>query len=104
MMGGHTLAAAMRAAGEDSALAQGMGIAGWIAAGTVAVLIDRTVPARAVAFASLALPLVWFGSIIVSDESGLWWLGLLVIAVFALIAGAAAAATSLLFRVSARRS
>ena len=103
-MGGHTLAASMRASGEEAAAAQVMGIAGWFVAGIAAVLIDRTVPARAVALASLALPLVWFGSIIVSDESGLWWLGLLAIAVFALMAGAAAAATSLLFRLSARRS
>ena len=104
MMSGHNLAAAMRASGSEAGLAQVLGIAGWVVAGVVAVLIDRTVPPRAVAFASLALPLVWFGSIIVSDESGLWWLGLLAIAVFALIAGAAAAATSLAFRLAARRS
>jgi hypothetical protein len=104
MMGGHNLAAATRAAGDESTLAQVLGIAGWIVAGIVAVLIDRTVPPRAVAFASLALPLVWFGSIIVSDESGLWWMGLLVIVVFALFAGLAAAATALIFRRAARRT
>jgi hypothetical protein len=104
MMGGHSLAASLRAAGNEADLAQVLGIAGWVVAGIAAVLIDRTVPPRAVAFASLALPLVWFGSIIVSDESALWWLGLLAIIVFALIAGLAAYVTSLAFRIAARRN
>ena len=104
MMSGHALAESARAAGTESALAQALGIVCWIVAGIVAVLIDRAVPARAVAFASIALPLVWFGTIIVSDQRGLWWIGLLVLVIFALVAGLAAAATSFLFRMAARRA
>lgn len=102
MMSGHWLAGAARAEGGESPVAQGLGIASWAVAGIVAALIDRTVPARAVAFASLALPLVWFGMILVSEENSLWLLGLAVMAVFALIAGLSAAATKLAFRLAGR--
>lgn len=102
MMGGHWLAGAARAEGAESPFAQGLGILSWAVAGILAVLIDRTVPARAVAFASLALPLVWFGMLLVSEENSLWLLGLAVMAVFALIAGLSAAATKLAFRLAGR--
>lgn len=98
MMGGHRLAGASRAAGEDSPLAQGLGILSWVAAGIVAVLIDRTVPARAVGFASLALPLVWFGMILVSEDNSLWLLGLAALVIFALIAAASAWVTAAVLR------
>jgi hypothetical protein len=98
MMGGHALAAA--AGADGSAAAQWMGILSWVVAGIVAVLIDRTVPARAVGFASLALPLVWFGMLLVSEDRSLWMLGLAFIFFFALVAGLAAGGTKLLFRLS----
>lgn len=104
MMSGHAMADSARAAGGESPFAQALGILCWVAAGIAAVLIDRTVPARAVAFASLALPLVWFGAIIVSDQRELWWVGLVVLVLFALVAGLAAAATGFLFRSAARRT
>lgn len=98
MMGGHALAAA--AGAEGSVAAQWMGILAWVVAGVAAVLIDRTVPARAVGFASLALPLVWFGMLLVSEDRSLWMLGLLFIFFFALVAGLSAAGTKLLFRLT----
>lgn len=98
MMTGHWLAESARAAGGESALAQGLGLASWVVAGVAAVLIDRTVPARAVAFASLALPLVWFGGLLVSEDNTLWLLGLVALTVFALAAGLSAGATKLLLR------
>lgn len=102
MMGGHALAGASGA--EGSAIAEWMGILSWAAAGVAAVLIDRTVPARAVGFASMALPLVWFGMLLVSEDRSLWFMGLLFIGLFALVAGLSAAGTRLLFRLAARRA
>ena len=102
MMSGHWLAEASRAAGRESPLAQSLGVLSWVVAGAVAALIDRTVPAHAVGVASLALPLVWFGMILVSEPNGLWLLGLGAMAVFALIAGLSAAATKAALRLAAR--
>lgn len=102
MMSGHWLAGAARAEGAESPAAQILGIASWLVAGVAAVLIDRTVPPRAVAFASLALPLVWFGMLLVSEDNNLWLLGLAALAVFALLAGLAAGATKLAFRLAGR--
>lgn len=103
MMGGHALAGAAEAEGGSIA-AQWIGVLSWVAAGVTATLIDRTVPARAVGFASMALPLVWFGMLLVSEENNLWLLGLAAMAVFGLIAGLSAGATKLLFRLMARRT
>ncbi|MDQ3068340.1 MAG: hypothetical protein M3R55_01250 [Acidobacteriota bacterium] len=102
MMSGHWLAGVARAAGEESPVAQSLAIAAWITAGVIAVLIDRTVSARAVALASLALPLVWFGMILVLEDHGLWMLGLAAMAVFALLAGLSAAAMKLMLRLATR--
>lgn len=102
MMGGHWMANAARAGGSESALAPALGLGSWIAAGIAAVLIDRSVPARAVAFASLALPLVWFGMLLVSEDNSLWILGLAAMAVFALLTGLAAAGTRFALRLSRR--
>ena len=66
------------------------------------MLIDRTEPPRAVEFASLALPLVWFGMLLVSEDNNLWLLGLAALAVFALLAGLAAGATRFAFRLAGR--
>lgn len=71
--------------------AQLVGILSWVAAGIAAVLIDRSVPARAVGFASLALPLVWFGGLLVSEGVGFWFAALALLGVFALLAGVSAA-------------
>lgn len=101
-MTGHWLAGSARAAGDESALAQGLGLFSWVIAGVVAVLIDRTVPARAVAFASLALPLVWFGGLLVAEDNTLWIFGLVALTVFALAAGLSAGATKLLLRSRGR--
>ncbi|HUF24253.1 MAG TPA: hypothetical protein VMN81_09010 [Vicinamibacterales bacterium] len=103
MMAGHALAGAARAAGEESQLAPALGLLSWVAAGIAAVLIDRTVPPRAVGFASLALPLVWFGMLLVSEDNSLWLLGLAALAVFALIAAASAAMTKAVIRVAGQR-
>lgn len=99
MIAGHALAGAQRASGEESPLAPALGLLSWVAAGIVAVLIDRTVPARAVGFASLALPLVWFGMLLVSEDNSLWLLGLAALVVFALIAAASAWATGAVLRL-----
>ena len=99
MFAGHTLG---KGSDDSSAVANLLGIGAWVVAGIVAVLIDRSVPARAVGFASLALPLVWFGTVLVSEGVGFWFLALLLIAVFALLAALSAAATRLLFRLIAR--
>ena len=101
MFAGHTLG---KASDESTGLANLVAIASWVVAGVVAVVIDRTVPARAVGFASLALPLVWFGTVLVSEGVGFWFLALLLIAAFALLAGLSAAGTKLLFRLMARRA
>lgn len=98
MMTGHALAAAARAAGEESAVAQGLGVASWVVAGAAAVLIDRDVPAQAVAAASVVLPLVWFATL----ENPLWLLGLAAMTLFALIAGLSAAVTKFACRAARR--
>jgi len=103
MMTGHWMANAARAAGTDSALAGALGIVSWALAGIIAVLIDRSVPPRAVALSSLALPLVWFGMIIVSEENTMWLIGLLLIGLFALLTWAAAAGTRWLLRPKRHR-
>jgi hypothetical protein len=103
MISGHAIAGAAANDGGSSA-AQWIGVLSWVAAGIAAVLIDRSVPARAAGFASLALPLVWFGMLLVSEEHTLWMLGLVAMAVFGLIAGLSAGAMKLLFRVIARRT
>jgi len=99
MIAGHTVAGTSRAAGGESPLAPALGLLSWVAAGIVAVLIDRDVPARAVGFASLALPLVWFGMLLVSEDNSLWLLGLAALAVFALMAAASAWATRAVLRL-----
>ena len=98
MMTGHWMANNARAAGEESAFAGSLAILCWIIAGVAAILIDRSVPPRAVALASLALPLVWFGMILVSEDSSLWFFGLLLIALFAFLTWLSAAATRWLLR------
>ena len=102
-MTGHWMANAARAAGGESSIAGSLAIVSWFVAGTVAVLIDRSAPPRAIALSSLALPLVWFGMILVSEESGLWFLGLLMLVVFAMFTWSAAAATRWLLRPRKRR-
>ena len=97
MMGGHALAGAAANDG-GSAAAQWIGVLSWVVAGITAVLIDRSVPARAVGFASMALPLVWFGMLLVSEEHTLLLLGLVAMAVFGLVAGLSAGATKWLLR------
>jgi hypothetical protein len=99
MMVGDALGEAARAAGTESYAAVFIGVGGWILAGIAAVLIDRTIPARAAGFASMALPLVWFGMLLVSDDRSLWFVGLLLICLFALVAGLAAAGAKLLLRL-----
>jgi len=103
MMTGHWMANTARAAGAESVLAGALGIVSWVLAGIVAVLIDRSVPPRAVALSSLALPLVWFGMVIVSEENTLWLLGLLLLGLFALLTWTAAAATRWLLRPTRHR-
>jgi hypothetical protein len=102
MFVGDGLGDAAREAGGESLAAAIIGIGSWIVAGIAAVLLDRTVPARAVGFASLGLPLVWFGATVVSDDRSLWWAGLLLLGAFAALAALSAAATKLLFRVTER--
>lgn len=98
MMTGHWMANAALQAGGESVVAGSLAIVSWFVAGVVAALIDRSAPPRAVALSSLALPLVWFGMILVSEDRSLWWLGLIALAVFALFTWSAAAATRWLLR------
>jgi hypothetical protein len=98
MMTGHWMANAARAAGEESLVAGSLAIASWFVAGIAGALIDRSAPPRAIALASLALPLVWFGAILVSEDKTLWFLGLLALVVFALFTWTAAVATRWLLR------
>ena len=101
MIVGDSLGEAARRADGESWAAALIGIGSWTVAGVVGVLIDRTVPARAIGLASTALPLLWFGGLIVSEEKSLWWAGIVLIAVFGLIASLSAAATKLVFRLLA---
>jgi hypothetical protein len=103
MMTGHWMANSARAAGGESAFAGSLAILSWVLAGVVAVLVDRSVPPRAIALASLALPLVWFGMILVSEDRTLWFLGLLLIALFAVLTWLSAAATRWLLRPRRQR-
>ena len=98
MMAGHALAAAARASGHESLLAQALGIFAWVVAGAAAVLIDRTVVARTVAAASAALPLIWFATL----DNPLWLPGLAALALFAILAGLSAALTKRAFRAGGR--
>lgn len=88
MFTGHAMG---RGADDTAGTAHLVGIFSWVAAGIVAVLIDRSVPPRAVGFASLALPLVWFGGLLVSEGVGFWFAALVLLGAFALLAGASAA-------------
>lgn len=94
-MAGHALARRY----DDEA--NYVGVFSWVAAGVCAALIDRSVPARAVAVASLGLPLVWFGTLIVSEDHGLWMFGLAFLVFFAIIAGLSAAVTKRLLTLFA---
>lgn len=88
---------------DDSAIAANLiGVLSWAVAGVVAVLVDRSVPPRAVGFASLALPLVWFGGLLVSEGVGFWFLALALLGAFAVLAGASAAFTKWLLRPRSR--
>jgi hypothetical protein len=98
MMLGHNWAEAARAAGGEAPAAQWLGVGSWVIAGVVAALIDRTAPARAIGFASLALPLVWFGMTLVSEGNALWVVALLMMLFFGLLTGLSAAATQRLLR------
>lgn len=98
MFAGHTIAQRT----SDPTIANWIGIGGWIVAGIAAVLIDRTVPARAVGLASLALPLVWFGMLLVSEDNALWMAGLAFLLAFAMVSGVSAGATKFLFRLTTR--
>jgi hypothetical protein len=95
MFAGHALGGPQS---DSTILANLVGILGWVVAGAAAVLIDRTVPPRAVAFASLGLPLVWFGGLLVEEGMAFWLLGLALLALFALLAGLSAAAVKWLLR------
>ena len=95
MFTGHELGGP---ASNSSGAANLIGILSWVVAGVVAVLIDRSVPPRAVGFASLGLPLVWFGGLLVSEGVGLWLAGLVMLGLFALLAGASAAGVKWLLR------
>lgn len=88
MFTGHAMG---RGPDESAGVAQLVGILSWVVAGVAAVLIDRSVPPRAVGFASLALPLVWFGGLLVSEGVGFWFAALVLLGVFALLAGVSAA-------------
>lgn len=92
---GHSLGGSV--SGESPA-ADLIGVLSWVVAGVAAVLIDRSVPPRAVGFASLGLPLVWFGGLLVSEGVGFWLLGLALLGLFALLAGASATAMKWLLR------
>ena len=83
---------------ETSGAADLIGILSWVVAGVIAVLIDRSVPPRAVGFASLGLPLVWFGGLLVEEGMTFWLAGLALLGVFALLAGASAAGTKWMLR------
>jgi len=95
MMTGHAIG---QGPDDTATLANVIGVLSWVVAGIAAALIDRSVPPRAVGLASMALPLVWFGTLLVSEGVGLWFLGLLLIGAFALLAGTAAAGTKWLLR------
>lgn len=95
MFTGHALGGPQS---DSTALANLIGILAWVVAGSVAVLIDRSVPPRAVGFASLALPLVWFGGLLVEEGMTFWLLGLALLALFALLAGVSAAGTKWMLR------
>ena len=90
MFAGHALGGPES---ESTTLANLLGILAWVVAGIVAVLIDRSVPARAVGFASLGLPLFWFGGLLVEEGMTFWLAGLALLGLFALLAGTAAAGT-----------
>jgi hypothetical protein len=103
--GGMFTGHALGGSGSDSTLAANLvGILSWVVAGVTAVLIDRSVPPRAVGFASLGLPLVWFGGLLVSEGVGFWLLGLVMLGLFALLAGASAAGTRWMLRPRTHRS
>lgn len=103
--GGMFTGHALGGAGSDSTLAANViGILSWVAAGVTAVLIDRSVPARAVGFASLGLPLVWFGGLLVSEGVSFWLLGLVLLGLFALLAGASATGAKWMLRPRTHRS
>lgn len=100
MFTGHAVG---RGPDESAGAAQLIGILSWVVAGVAAVLIDRSVPPRAVGFASLALPLVWFGGLLVSEGVGFWFAALVLLGVFALLAGASAAVMKWLLQRGRRR-
>ncbi len=95
MFAGHALGGPETA---STTLANLVGILAWVVAGSAAVLIDRSVPPRAVGLASLGLPLVWFGGLLVEEGMTFWLAGLALLAVFALLAGASAAGTKWMLR------
>lgn len=95
MFAGHALGGPQS---DSTLLANLVGILGWVVAGVTAVLIDRSVPARAVGFASLGLPLVWFGGLLVEEGVTFWLAGLVLLGVFAFLAGASAAGMKWLLR------
>ena len=101
MFAGHALGGPQS---DSTILANLVGILAWVVAGIVAVLIDRSVPPRAVGFASLALPLVWFGGLLVEEGMTFWLAGLALLALFALLAGASAAGTKWMLRPRGHRS
>ena len=98
MMFGHNWAEAARAAGSEAPAAQWLGVGSWVIAGVAAALIDRTAPARAIGVSSLALPLVWFGMMLVSEGNAMWLVALAMMLFFGLLAGLSAAATQRLLR------
>ncbi len=95
MFTGHALGAS---ASDTSDAANLIGILSWVVAGVIAVLIDQSVPPRAVGFASLGLPLVWFGGLLVSEGVGLWLAGLVILGLLALLAGVSAAGMKWILR------
>lgn len=101
MFAGHALGGPQS---DSTVLANLVGILGWVVAGVTAVLIDRSVPPRAVGFASLGLPLVWFGGLLVEEGMTFWLAGLVLLGVFAVLAGASAAGTKWMLRPRDRRS
>lgn len=101
MFAGHALGGPQS---DSTVLANLVGILGWVVAGVTAVLIDRSVPARAVGFASLGLPLVWFGGLLVEEGMTFWLAGLVLLGVFAFLAGASAAGMKRLLRPRDHRS
>lgn len=101
MFAGHALGGPQS---DSTVLANLVGILAWVVAGVVAVLIDRSVPPRAVGFASLALPLVWFGGLLVEEGMTFWLAGLALLALFALLAGGSAAGMKWMLRPRGQRS